>query len=168
MGFTRVNFNYFLTDDDVDYILDAIEFVCRYGWMFLPHYKFDQDIGNWVNREEQEQKQRSWLGEIDYSQGSMQYLSSRDKALRGTFPFYVEENCVEPMQHYMDSANKALVETVEQYKTIYGKSVVDQTLLVPDEYQHLIWFLFPSEILPDLLKLKFKSPLSFETIVEFN
>jgi selenocysteine lyase/cysteine desulfurase len=28
MGFTRVNFNYFLTDEDVDYILDAIEFVC--------------------------------------------------------------------------------------------------------------------------------------------
>lgn len=67
MGFTRVNFNYFLTDEDVDYILDAIEFVCLYGWMFLPHYKFDQDIGDWVNRDESEQKQRSWLGEIDYS-----------------------------------------------------------------------------------------------------
>ena len=71
MGFTRVNFNYFLTDEDVDYILDAIEFVCQYGWMLLPHYKFDQDIGNWTNREESEQKQRAWLGEIDYSQGSM-------------------------------------------------------------------------------------------------
>ena len=27
MGFTRVNFNYFLTDEDVNYIVDAIEFV---------------------------------------------------------------------------------------------------------------------------------------------
>ena len=27
MGFTRVNFNYFLTDEDVNYILDAIEFI---------------------------------------------------------------------------------------------------------------------------------------------
>ena len=68
----------------------------------------------------------------------------------------------------MDSAKKALAETVEQYKTIYGKSVVDQTLLLPDEYKGLVWFLFPSEVLPDLLELKFKSPLSFETLEKFN
>ena len=72
------------------------------------------------------------------------------------------------MEHYMDSAKKALAETVEQYKSIYGKSVVDQTLLMPDEYKDLIWFLFPSEVLPDLLDLKFKSPLSFETLEKFN
>ena len=55
----------------------------------------------------------------------MQYLSSKDKELRGTFPFYVEENCVRPMQDYIESAKKDLVETVQQYKTIYGKSFVD-------------------------------------------
>ena len=57
---------------------------------------------------------------------------------------------------------------MEQYKTIYGKSVVDQALLIPEEYQSLTWFLFPSEVLPDLLELKFKSPLSFETLEKFN
>ena len=57
--------------------------------MFLPHYKFDIDLGTWINRDEHEQKQRSWIGEIDYSQGKMNYLSSSDKKLRGEFPFYV-------------------------------------------------------------------------------
>jgi len=38
IGFTRVNFSYFFTDEDVKYILDAIEFISNYGWMFLPHY----------------------------------------------------------------------------------------------------------------------------------
>ena len=61
-----------------------------------------------------------------------------------------------------------LAQTVEQYKSIYGKSVVDQTLLTPDEYNGLVWFLYPSEVLPDLLDLKFKSPLSFETLEQFN
>ena len=75
MGFTRVNFNYFMTEEDICYLLDAIEFVCEFGWMFLPHYKFDQDLGVWINRDEVEQKQRSWLGEIDYSGGSMKYGS---------------------------------------------------------------------------------------------
>ena len=41
MGFTRVNFNYFLSDEEVDYLVSAIEFVAEFGWMFLPHYKFD-------------------------------------------------------------------------------------------------------------------------------
>jgi selenocysteine lyase/cysteine desulfurase len=27
MGFTRVNFHYFFTDEEIEYILDAIEFV---------------------------------------------------------------------------------------------------------------------------------------------
>jgi hypothetical protein len=40
--------------------------------MFLPDYKFDQDIGYWVHREEVEQQQRIWLGEIDYSLGHME------------------------------------------------------------------------------------------------
>jgi len=41
MGFTRVNFNYFFNKEDVDYICDAVEFIAEYGWLFLPHYKFD-------------------------------------------------------------------------------------------------------------------------------
>ena len=40
MGYTRFNFNYFQTDQEIDYVLSAIEFVCMYGWMFLPNYKF--------------------------------------------------------------------------------------------------------------------------------
>ena len=69
MGFTRINFAYFLTEKDIEYMLKALEFVSEYGWLFLPHYKFDEDKGTWTNRDELEQKQRAWLGEIDYSSG---------------------------------------------------------------------------------------------------
>jgi len=41
IGFTRVNFNFFISLEEVDYIIDAIEFIATYGWMLLPHYKFD-------------------------------------------------------------------------------------------------------------------------------
>jgi len=67
MGFTRFNIPYFFNDSEVEYVISAIEFVCTYGWMFLPNYKFDVDLGIWVSREEKEQQQRVWLGEIDYS-----------------------------------------------------------------------------------------------------
>ena len=40
-GFTRLNINYFIDAEEMDYILDALEFVSLYGWMFLPHYNLE-------------------------------------------------------------------------------------------------------------------------------
>lgn len=54
IGFTRVNFNYFIDDEEVNYILDAIQFIAEYGWMFLPNYSFDKTKGIWVNCYEKE------------------------------------------------------------------------------------------------------------------
>jgi len=53
---------------------------------------------------------------------------------------------------------------VENYKNLYGKSELDQRKLVPEAYQSLIWSVFPSEFLPELLKMKYQAPLSFETL----
>ena len=65
-------------------MLSAIEFVCTFGWMFLPNYKFDVDHGIWVHRLEQEQQTRVWLGEIDYSSGQM---GTRQIGVRSKLPF---------------------------------------------------------------------------------
>lgn len=55
VGYVRFNVPYFFTIEDVDFVLDAIEFACRFGWVFLPSYKFDVDLGIWKSRSEQEQ-----------------------------------------------------------------------------------------------------------------
>lgn len=44
--------------------------------------------------------------------------------------------------------------TVESYKLAFGKSFVDQKMLVPEQYQDLVWFLYPSEVVSELLSLK--------------
>lgn len=46
--------------------------------------------------------------------------------------------------------------------------MIDQRLLIPEPYQRLVWFLFPSEVLGELLRLKYQAPLEFEAIEEFN
>ena len=84
MGYTRFNFNYFQTEEDMEYVLSALEFVCKFGWMFMPNYKFDVDLGIWVHRLESEQQQRVWLGEIDYSQG---FMGARQIGVRNKMPF---------------------------------------------------------------------------------
>lgn len=52
-GFTRFNLIYFQTEAEIDYVLWAIEFMCKFGWMFLPKYKFDADKKTWVWKEEE-------------------------------------------------------------------------------------------------------------------
>ena len=45
----------------------------------------------------------------------------------------------------------------------FGKSFVDQRLLIPEQHRDLIWFLFPSEVVGELLNLK-KGQLTFESL----
>ena len=49
-GWVRVNFNYFLSETQFQFILDAIHLVARDGWRLLPHYRFDPDTGEWRHR----------------------------------------------------------------------------------------------------------------------
>lgn len=99
MGYTRLNFNYFMSEEDIEYVLSAIEFVCKYGWMFLPSYKFDVDLGIWVHRTEQEQQTRVWLGEIDYSTGSM---GKKHIGVRSKMPFETNSAAMPSLSEFFE------------------------------------------------------------------
>ena len=47
-GFTRLNIPYFVSEKRVDFILEAIKFVCKHGWKFLPLYSFKIETGEWI------------------------------------------------------------------------------------------------------------------------
>ncbi|KAJ0395258.1 hypothetical protein ATCC90586_003965 [Pythium insidiosum] len=49
-GFSRVSFPYFMSEDEVDYVLQAIHFVAKHGWKLLPLYDFDVKTGVWTHR----------------------------------------------------------------------------------------------------------------------
>lgn len=46
-GWTRINFNYFISEEEFEFLLDAVEFVAEYGDRFLPFYAFDWHSGAW-------------------------------------------------------------------------------------------------------------------------
>ena len=46
-GWTRVTLHYLLTDEELDYICDALDFVSEEGRFFLPLYTFDSFSGSW-------------------------------------------------------------------------------------------------------------------------
>lgn len=145
VGFTRFNLNYFLNDEEVEYILNAIEFVTKYGWLLFPHYQFEAETGYWVNREEKEVRVRSWLGAIDYSHGQMLYPTS-DSDSASSFHRLPSAHSVSLPSH-LDQAYLTLLQVLDHYKDLYGKSELDQTLLIPEEHRKLLWFTLPSEVL---------------------
>ncbi|HEY5950009.1 MAG TPA: aminotransferase class V-fold PLP-dependent enzyme, partial [Kofleriaceae bacterium] len=49
-GWVRVNFNYFLSETQFQFIIDAIHLIANDGWRLLPHYNFNPDTGEWRHR----------------------------------------------------------------------------------------------------------------------
>jgi len=46
-GWTRINFNYFISEEEFEFLLQAVEFVAEQGERFLPMYEFDWHSGAW-------------------------------------------------------------------------------------------------------------------------
>lgn len=50
-GWIRVNFHYSFSEEEFQFILDAIEFIAKYGHRFLPLYEINLATGDWFHRE---------------------------------------------------------------------------------------------------------------------
>jgi selenocysteine lyase/cysteine desulfurase len=46
-GWTRINFNYFVSDTAADYLIDAVDLIARRGHRLLADYRFDPRTGRW-------------------------------------------------------------------------------------------------------------------------
>jgi selenocysteine lyase/cysteine desulfurase len=51
LAFTRLTFNYFITETVFEYIVAAVHMVARDGWKLLPLYRFDPATGLWHHRD---------------------------------------------------------------------------------------------------------------------
>lgn len=49
-GWTRINFNYFITETVRDYLIDTVDLLARHGHRLLPAYRFDPASGLWHHR----------------------------------------------------------------------------------------------------------------------
>ena len=50
LAFTRISFNYFISETVFDYIVDAVHLLAGEGWKLLPLYRFDPVTGLWHHR----------------------------------------------------------------------------------------------------------------------
>lgn len=50
-GWVRLNFNYFIDEDEFEYLLSALELVAQYAWRLLPEYHLDTASGIWRHKQ---------------------------------------------------------------------------------------------------------------------
>ena len=49
-GFTRLSFPWMLSEEEVDYVCNALQCVSEHGWRMLPQYKYDHSTGEWSHK----------------------------------------------------------------------------------------------------------------------
>jgi selenocysteine lyase/cysteine desulfurase len=90
-GWTRVNFNYFITGAARDYIIDAVELIAADGHRLLPDYRFDPRTGLWRHASGPPRPPLR-LAEVSYRpDGEMAYPRRRAQAGEDAFPGYLNQ-----------------------------------------------------------------------------
>jgi selenocysteine lyase/cysteine desulfurase len=131
-GWVRVNFNYFLSETQFQFIIDAIHLIANDGWRLLPHYNFDPDTGEWRHRHHHNVSVMR-LGEISYRTGKMEYRSRNSTEPEWALPGYIDE------------AKRIITEAAAEYRTM----TIEERPRTQD-FEELRWFPLPSEVLEEL------------------
>ena len=125
-GWARINFNYFISEETFEFILDAVEFIADNGWRFLPQYQFCTQSGLW-NHRSWAHRARMRLDDIRYEDGQLRF----------------------PHRHSVRSGH-IHAEYLEEARRLAAaeSSETEQSPTVPPtaDFERLRWFPLPEEV----------------------
>jgi selenocysteine lyase/cysteine desulfurase len=129
-GWVRVNFNYFLSEPQFQYLLDAIHLVATDGWKLLPQSRFEPLTGLWRHRRGRPEPAMK-LAHVSYRAGKMEYRSRRATEPEWALATYLEE-----ARQVLDAAAGACPEADDPP--------------LGDDFEELRWFTMPNEARAEL------------------
>src|SRR5690606_19268633 len=89
-GWVRVNFNYFLSEAQFRFVLEAVHLVASHGWRLLPDYVFEPTPGLWHHhRGHPEPPLR--LDALSYQSGRLAYRARHMREPEWALEGYLEE-----------------------------------------------------------------------------
>lgn len=127
-GWVRLNFNYFISDEEFAYLLDALALVAEHGWKLLPWYRYDSAHGVW-RHQQQAVVREDLIAQLDWCQIN---ASSPDAASR-------RDTGRAALAHYLAAARKELMASDAQ--------PCAEDLQLGDSHEALRWFMQPGEAL---------------------
>ncbi|CAF1394188.1 unnamed protein product, partial [Rotaria sp. Silwood1] len=153
-GFTRFNLSYFASDEEVDYILNAVEFIANDGWKFLSLYTYDVKTAVWRPRTISSGNhfyQYHSLQTITYQNGTMEEnIKSQQKMelFNSNVPRLITNS---PSDKDPIEEAKSMAKNIPKYVYENVDFRTDPPLNVPDEYKDFIWFVTPKNIILNIV-----------------
>ena len=128
-GWVRVNFNYFLSETQFQYLLDAIHLIATDGWRLLPDYTFCPETGLWRHRRGLPDAAMR-LADVTYRTGRMEFRS---------------RHATEP-----ESALTAYLDEARRLMAAAGGVVTGAEAARTEDFEALRWFPLPTEVAAEL------------------
>lgn len=125
-GWTRLNFNYFISEEIFAFLLDAIDLIATHGWKLLPQYSFNPMTGQWKHQHA-ESKVRLRLHSLRYRNGHLSYPSKHMSAPEWILPDY-------------------LAEARRLFTDLDALATPIEPIQLSDRFQSLRWFVLPEEV----------------------
>ncbi|CAF4686857.1 unnamed protein product, partial [Rotaria sp. Silwood1] len=151
-GFTRFNLSYFASDEEVDYILNALEFIANEGWKFLPLYTYDPATAVWHPRHMLSESHVSHfhnLQMITFENDTTEENSptQQNQITQSKFPQLIRASS---SRNPLDQAI-AIAHNISKYLYANIDCRNDPPLNIPQEYQDFIWFILPKQVILKML-----------------
>ena len=127
-GWGRVNFNYFISDAEFSYLVEAVDLVGLYGWLLLPQYQYDPLTGFWTHRDGSAQRLRS-LMELSFRHGRMDYPSRHARLPEDVLAKHMED----------------AVRILREARLTPPDAEIEDPKL-PPHIERLRWFVTPGEV----------------------
>ena len=131
-GWTRMNFNYFVSEETFEFLIEAMHLVATRGWALLPDYQFEPVSGLWRHRQGRPEPASSLLN-LSYRGGRLSYPSSHVTTPEWALPGYLDE-----ARSILDAAEDRLAA---------GGQAMDGAPALNKDFEHLRWFPLPAEVL---------------------
>ncbi|MEH6593140.1 MAG: aminotransferase class V-fold PLP-dependent enzyme [Halioglobus sp.] len=126
-GWVRLNFNYFISEEEFEYLVRAIELVAQFGWRLLPFYHCDADTAVW-----------RYQGQCGEMVSSLDGFNFADYCQR-----LPEEK--EPLVSLAGQCEQA-----ERELRAEGRSGVKSVMDLREQTERLRWFVLPQEVSAEL------------------
>ena len=123
-GWVRVNFNYFISEEEAEFIIDAITIVATDGWRLLSEYEFEPGTGSWFHRGARPRPSMT-LHDLSFAEDDNRFQDRRETESHERFGEYLAE------------AREILAQAAPS---------VEDVRELPASAQTLRWFLLPEDL----------------------
>ena len=134
-GVSRISFPYFADNDEVEYILQAVNFVATHGWKLLPQYEYNPHTGAWyhTSRAVASFPSRKFLASMQLDDVEMVRQSVCVAPIHN-----IAAHRRENMEQAAVVANACIEDAASSEKFSEGAKLVSS-------HEWLRWFVYPSE-----------------------